>query len=141
MQRRRTVWGISEWRDSGLYVATPPALIAVDLHLIFRLSLSHEFDLSRCCDGGRVTIGLAKSACASQDSLWLAILEELTDVDCGHYGPLSPFRFFYVKAFKQTREGGREIVELNVCKQHPMEEDEKFQRAGIGSRPLCLRTL
>ncbi len=61
----------------SLYVATPPALVAVDLHLIVHLSLSRKLHLAR---GSRHTIHLSESACASQDALRPAILEEHTNI-------------------------------------------------------------
>jgi hypothetical protein len=97
------------------YVAAPPELTAVDSHPIVRLSVSREFHLRRCCDGSRVTVRLTETTCPSQDSLLVAVLEERTDVDYSHHGPLSPYRFFYVETFEYTREGGREIIELDIC--------------------------
>jgi len=121
-----------------LYVATPPALIAVDLHPIVRLTFLASLTLVAAAMAAGVMIGLAESACTSQDSLWSAVLEERTDVDCSHHGPLSPFGLFYVKAFKETREGGGEIVELNICEQHPMEKHKKFRaRASGADRRAC----
>ena len=98
----------------SLYADAPLALIAVDLHPIVHLGLSCQFHLGRCCDSGRVTIDLAKSACASPDSLWPAVFKECTDIDCSQHGLLSPFRHFYVKTFKQTRASGGGIIELNM---------------------------
>jgi hypothetical protein len=83
----------------GLYVATPSALIAVDFCPIVRLSLSCEFHPSHYRDGGSVTIHLTKSTCASQNSL-LTTVEERTDVDRSHHGPLLAFRFFDVETFE-----------------------------------------
>ena len=75
-------------------------LITVDLYPVVRQSLSCKFHLGRGCDGGGVTIHLPESACASQDSLLVAVLKERTDVDSSHHGPLSPFRFFDVETFE-----------------------------------------
>ena len=91
----------------GLHVAAPPALAAIDHHPIVRLSLSR--------DGGRVTVRLTETVGTSQDSLLAAVLEERTDVDYSHHGLLSPYRFFYVETFEYTREGGEEIIELDIC--------------------------
>jgi hypothetical protein len=67
------------------HVATPPALVAVDLHPIVCLSLSRKLHLARGCDrGSRRTINLSESPCASQDALMPAVLEESADIDCGH---------------------------------------------------------
>jgi hypothetical protein len=99
----------------GLHVAAPPAHAAIDHHPIVRLSLSREFHLGRCCDGGMVPVHLTETAGASQDSLLAAVLEERTDVDYSHHGLLSPYRFFYVETFDYTREGSEEIIELDVC--------------------------
>ena len=60
--------------------------------------------------------------------MWPAVLEERTDVDCSHHGPLPPFRV------KQIHEGGREVIGLKICEQYPMEKDEKFRNAGTESR-------
>jgi predicted nucleic acid-binding Zn-ribbon protein len=126
----------------SLYVATPPALVAVDLHPIVRLGLSRKLHLARGCDcGSRRTINLSESACASQDALRPAVLEERTNIDCGHHGPFSSFRFFYAETLKKAREGGREVVELDIGEEHPVQKYKKVRRAGIGCRASCLRSL
>jgi len=58
---------------------------------------------------------LSKSACASQDALRLAILEEHTNIDYSHHGPFSSFRFFYAETLKKAQEGGGEVVKLNIA--------------------------
>ena len=113
----------------SLYVATPPALIAIDLHPIVHLSLSRKLHLAH---GSRHTIHLSESACASQDTLRLAVLEEHTNIDCGHHGPFLSFRFFYAEMLKKAGEGGREVVKLDIGEEHPMQKYEKLWCAGIG---------
>jgi len=107
----------------SLYIATLPALIAVNLHPIICLSLSHKLHLA--C-GSRCMIHLFKSACASQDALRPAILEEHTNIDCSHHGPFSSFRFFYAEMLKKAEEGGREVVKLDIGEEHPMQKYEKL---------------
>ena len=99
----------TQWRVS-LYVATPPAIVAIDLHPIVHLSLAHG---SGC--GSRCTTHLSESACASQDALRPAILKERTNVDCSHHGPFLSFRFFYAEMLKKAQEGGGEVVKLNTA--------------------------
>jgi hypothetical protein len=57
---------------------------------------------------------LSKSACASQDTLRLAVLKEHTNIDYSHHGPFLSFRFFYAETLKKAQEGGREVVKLNI---------------------------
>jgi hypothetical protein len=105
----------------SLYVATPLALVAMDLHPIACLSLA------RGCDyGSRRTINLSESACASQDALRPAILEERTNIDCSHHDPFSSFRLVYAEALKKAREGGGEVVKLDIGKEHPVQKYKKF---------------
>jgi len=98
----------------GLHVATPPVFFAINLHPIVHLSLSCKFHLGRYCDGGGFMIHLAECASSLQNLLWSAVLEEHPDVDHSHYGPLSPFRFFYVNTFKEVRKCGGEIIKVGL---------------------------
>jgi hypothetical protein len=72
----------------SLYIATPPALITINLHPIVHLGLSCKLHLARGSGcGSRHTIYLYKSACALQGALRLAILEECTNIGCSYHGP------------------------------------------------------
>jgi hypothetical protein len=112
----------------SLYVTTPPTLVAVDFHLIIHLSLSCKLHLARSSGcGSRHMTHLYESACASQDTLRPAVLEEHTNIDCGYHGPFSSFRFFYVETLKKAGEGGREVVKLDIGEEHPEREVQNAQ--------------
>jgi hypothetical protein len=106
----------------SIYIATPPPLVAVDIPpIVGRLSLSRKLHLAfgyEC--GSRHTINLSESACASQDALRPAVLEERSNIDCGHHGPFSSFRFFCTEMLKKVGEGGGEVVKLDIGEEHPM---------------------
>jgi len=105
----------------SLYVATPPVLIAVDLHLIIQLGLSRKLHLARSSGcSSRCTIHLYESACVSHDALRPAVLEECTNIDCSHHGPFSSFRFFCTETLKKVGEGGGEVIKLDIGEEHPM---------------------
>jgi len=117
----------------NLQVTALPALVAVDLHTIIRLSLSRHFRLAHGCHGGGFEIYWPESAGTSQHALGPTVLKEGTDVDCSHHGPFSFFRSFYAETFKKLGESGGKIIELDVGKKHAVEKDKKLRHASIRS--------
>jgi len=97
------------WWDFGHgepHVATPPALIAVNLHPIVCLSLSYKLHLAHGCNcGSKCTINLSESPgpYASQDTLMPVILGEHTNIDCGHQCSIQNILSCYQHIFSKTK--------------------------------------
>src|SRR6266853_6739214 len=75
------------------------------------------------------------TACTTEAVRPLA--QAVTNIDCGHHGPFSSFRFFYAEMLKKAGEGGGEVIKLDIGKEHPMQKYEKLWCAGIGCRASC----
>ena len=131
------------WRVS-LYVAIPPAIVAIDLLLIVHLSLSRKLHLapgSSC--GSRCTTHLSESACASQDALRPAVFQERTNIDCSHHASWSILvlqvllRMLRLGMLKKVGEGSREVVKLDIGEEHSVHKCKKLRRAGMRPGAEC----
>ncbi|KAI0258016.1 hypothetical protein BC834DRAFT_189086 [Gloeopeniophorella convolvens] len=74
----------------------------------------------------------AESACAAEHALRPAVLQERL-VDGGHHSLLGVLRLLDDQSLEETCQNGREVVQLDVGRQHSVQNDEEIGGASIRS--------